>query len=277
MALLRRAGACLSLLVMFFASGLWAGPDATDAADLARLLRVDDLAEALHHEGGDHGTALDQDMLDGRGGAHWARQVAGIYGTDRIATAMRRALAKLLAPDDVAACAAFFDSPLGQKILSHEIAARVAMRNDAIEAAARDVYDSLKGGDDPRLAAVMRFADVNDLIERNVAGALSSSFQFRRGLVEGGVLDLDEAGLLAEVWSEEGETRQETEKWLYGYLLMAYQPLSLPEMERYIGFSQGPAGQALNAALFDGFDGLYRQISYELGLGIANAMMASDI
>ena len=264
----------LPLLLVVCGARLWAAPD---AAALARVLRVDELAQALHAEGLQHGQSLDADMLEGRGGAHWAQQVDRLYGTGRIAAAIRLTLAEGLAPVHLADCIAFFDSPLGQEILSLELAARVSMRDPQVEAAARAVYDGLKVREDARLAAVARFVAVNDLVERNVAGTMSASFQFYRGLAEGDMLGLDEAGILEEVWGEEAQTREETESWLYSYLLMAYQSLTPEEMQAYIGFSETPAGQALNAALFEGFDVLYQRISYELGLRLAAAMKASDI
>ncbi|TDK45131.1 DUF2059 domain-containing protein [Antarcticimicrobium luteum] len=258
-------------------AGVGAARAATDVTDLVRVLRIDDLAQALHEEGLAHGQSLDADMLEGRGGAHWAGQVARIYGVRRIATAIREALAEALAPGQLAACIAFFDSPLGQEILSLELAARVSMRDSATEAAARAAYQDLRGGDDARLVAVTRFVAVNDLIERNVAGAMSANFQFLRGMADGEMLGLDEGGILDQVWNAESETRDETESWLFAYLLMAYRPLAPEQLERYIAFSESPAGQALNAALFAGFDDLYQEVSLELGQRIAAAMKASDI
>jgi len=274
MALLRPLRLFLPVLLIICAGSLRAAPDVDT---LARVLRVDDLAQTLHAEGVQHGQTLDQQMLDGRGGAHWAQQVARVYSAERIASAIRQALDTELDPRQRQDCLAFFDSPLGREILSLEIAARVSMRAAEVEEAARAVHQALRDSDDARLAAVTRFVAVNDLIERNVAGTMSASFQFYRGLAEGEMLGLDEGAILDEVWSEEAQTREETEGWLFAYLLMAYQPLAPDELERYIGFSSSPAGQALNAALFDGFDALYQRISYELGLRLAAAMKASDI
>lgn len=264
----------LPVLLILGAGGARAAPD---VAALSRVLRIEALAQALHEEGLEHGRGLDADMLEGRGGAHWAAQVARTYAVERIAAAIDQALAEGLEPDEMAACAVFFGSPLGQEILSLELAARVAMRDPAAEAAARATYEDLRGGADARLAAVARFVAVNDLVERNVAGTMSASFQFFRGLAQGDMLGLDEGSILSEVWGEEAATRDETERWLYSYLLMAYRPLAPEELESYIVFSESPAGQALNAALFEGFDRLYQQISYEMGLRLAEAMKASDL
>lgn len=264
----------LPILLILCAGGLRAAPD---VAALSRVLRIEALAQALHEEGLEHGRGLDADMLEGRGGPHWAAEVARIYAVERIAAAIDLALAEGLDPDQVEACGAFFGSPLGQEILSLELAARLSMRDPAVEEAARTAHGAVKGSADARLSAVSRFVAVNDLVERNVAGTMSASFQFYRGLAQGDMLGLDEGNILARVWSEEDATRDETESWLYAYLLMAYQPLTPEELESYIAFSETPAGQALNAALFEGFDALYQQISYEMGLRLSAAMKASDI
>jgi len=270
----RRLGQSLAVLLLLTAGALNAAP--TGEA-LVRILRIDELAQALHHEGLDHAQSLDTEMLAGRGGTYWSREASRIYDTDRIAGAMRGVLTDDLGAPQADRTIAFFDSPLGQEILSLEIAARVSMRDPDVEAAARAVHDDLKGTDDSRLALVSRFVAVNDLVERNVAGAMSASYQFLRGLSDGGVTGLDDAAILAEVWAEEPATRDETESWLFAYLLMAYRPLTDEELQTYVAFSESPAGQALNAALFAGFDVLYRGISYELGLSLAGALAASDI
>lgn len=271
---LHRLGAYLAVVLFLAATALQAAPS---GEALARILRIDELAQALHQEGIDHAQNLDADMLEGRGGAHWGRLVARIYDVDRIAGAIRAVLSDDLGEEVALHVMAFFDSPLGQEILSLEIAARVSMRDADVEAAARAAYDGLRGTGDSRLVLVNRFVEVNDLVERNVAGAMSASYQFLRGLTDGGATGLDDAAILAEVWSEEPATRDETESWLFAYLLMAYRPLTDEDLTAYIAFSESPAGQALNAALFAGFDVLYRAISHELGLGLAGALATSDI
>ncbi len=60
-------------------------------------------------------------------------------------------------------------------------------------------------------------------------------------------------------------------------MLLAYRPLSEPELEAYIVFSETDAGQALNGALFDGFDAMYLFISHALGVQVAQAGTYSDL
>ena len=58
---------------------------------------------------------------------------------------------------------------------------------------------------------------------------------------------------------------------------MAYGPLSDSEMQAYLDFSETEAGQALNGALFDGFDAMYREIYFALGLSVAEALQSSEL
>lgn len=247
------------------------------ARDLGRALQLDDVVAVLAEEGWTHGRNLDDDMLGGGGGDRWARQVRDIHDPDRMKEALVAAFAETMSPEQMAESIAFYDTAVGRNILSLEISARKAIADPMIEDIARATYDQLKGGDDPRFAAVARYVAINDLIERNVAGAMSSAFQFYRGLADGGALDIGEAEILADIWADEAQTRADTESWLFGFLLMAYRPLPAEDMEAYNAYSLTPAGKAMNAALFSGFDVLYAEISYALGLSVARAMAASDL
>jgi hypothetical protein len=250
---------------------------AGDALALTKVLRLDEVIDVMRDEGQTFGTSLDDDMLDGRGGAFWARQVAQLYDPERMKDTVRMALANRMNDTETAMAIAFFQAPPGQRILTLETSARQAMADPDVEQIARTNYEDLKDTDDPRLIAVSQFVKVNDLLERNVAGTLSASFDFMRGLVDGGAGKMSENQIVAEVWAQEAETRIDTEVWLYGFLLMAYQPLSDAELEAYVDFSATSAGQALNTALFDGFDTMYRWISYELGVLVAGATTSSDL
>ena len=151
------------------------------------------------------------------------------------------------------------------------------MSDPAVEDVARATYLDFAARDDPQLEPTRQFVEVNDLLERNVMGAMSSNFHFYRGMAEGGALEMDEGMMLADVWSQEDELRSDTEAWLYGFLLMAYRPLEPADLKAYIVFSETAAGQALNSALFEEFDVMFGQISYGMGLGLGRAMMAHEL
>ncbi|MEN8935421.1 MAG: hypothetical protein ABF245_10885, partial [Planktotalea arctica] len=75
----------------------------------------------------------------------------------------------------------------------------------------------------------------------------------------------------------EEELRAETRDWLYGFLIMAYSPLEPGALETYTELVLTPEGGAMTRALFKGFDDMYGDISYALGLAAAQAMKAQDI
>ncbi len=61
------------------------------------------------------------------------------------------------------------------------------------------------------------------------------------------------------------------------FMAMAYQSLSDAEFAEYIAFSQTPAGKKLNAALFQAFEAVYKDVSKNLGLAVARQLQGEDI
>jgi hypothetical protein len=245
--------------------------------DVTRVLRVDEVVFILRDEGLQYGASLERDMLGGQGGRYFQDRVSALYEVDKIGAILREVLDETLDANQMEAIVTYFDTELGQRILSLENAGRVAMADPAVEQFARESYADLADGDVPHFAEVERFVRINDLIERNVVSAMEANYHFYRGFVDGDGARMGERDMLAEVWAGEADLRADTTSWIYGFLLMAYQPLDLEELRSYSDFSETPAGQALNRALFKGFDRIYNDISYELGLAVAQALNSSDI
>ncbi|MEP5088078.1 MAG: DUF2059 domain-containing protein, partial [Paracoccaceae bacterium] len=220
---------------------------------------------------------LNSDMLNGQGGGFWTTQVDQIYDIDRMRETVRAGLEQSLTDADIDGTIAFFQTTAGARIVSLENAARAAMSDDTVEDVARQNYREALQTDSTRLDVIAEFIDVNDLIERNVSGALTSNYQFYRGLVDGDAFEMSEEEVTAEVWSQEAEIREDTTEWLFGFLIMAYQPLSDEDLNAYLTFSRTETGKALNAGLFVGFDRLYVDISYGLGRAVALEMSGNDI
>ena len=65
--------------------------------------------------------------------------------------------------------------------------------------------------------------------------------------------------------------------WVYPFLTLAYQPLSDDELQSYIDFSETPAGQRVNAAMFQAYDAVFDQISRDLGRSFGIALQGNDI
>jgi len=244
---------------------------------LVDVLRLDEIAVILRDEGLDSAEDLNADMLNGQGGAGWQVQVEAIYDPARIVEAVRQALGQELSVEELEQAIDFFASDLGSQIIALENSARVTIRDPDVEQAARLRFAELSQTDDPRLAMLRRLVADGDMLERNVTTAMNSNFQFMRGLADGNGLDMSEEEMLADVNGEAEAIREDTEGWLFGYLLMSYSPLTDKQMQAYIDFGNTAAGQAMNRGLFDGFGAAYEDISYALGRAVALNMTAQEL
>lgn len=265
---------CLALFLTVMASPVWANSRVTILMD---VLKVSQVVEILRAEGLAYAAVLDQDMLGGQGGPFWQEQVSGIYDVQRISERLRKALETEMDADDIEAAIDFFGSDLGRQIVDQENAARRAMMDPDLEQAALDFYAESVTAQDPMTGLIVTFIAANDLLDRNVSGAMSSNFQFYKGLSDGRYTSQSEADILNDVWEQEAEIREDTDGWLNGFLFMAYQSLSVEALQQYIDYSTSPEGQALNAALFDGFEAVYRDVSYGLGRAVALNAKVDDI
>jgi len=252
-------------------------PALADAQALSQVLKLPEVVEILHGEGMEYAESIEREMLPGGGGGFWDSIVVRLYDKTAMQQSLTDVLAADMTPEQIDGSIAFFGTEQGQSILTFENAARAAMADPDIEEVARAAYVDLREAGDPRLDQIDRFVAANDLVERNVAGALSSQFQFFRGLAEGGAFVMSDDDILADVYGQEPDIRADTEEWLLAFLLMAYQPLDDDTMEAYIAYSGTDAGRALNGALFEGFEQVYRDISYGLGLAASRAMTGSDL
>lgn len=260
------------------AEGTVADPSARGALQLVETLQIDDVIGVMRDEGLVYGREMAAEMFDGQGSAGWDASVALIYD----AGAMRRRfdaafLAALGGSAAVAEMEAFFASPVGQRALELEIAARRTLLDPAAEEAAKQAFSEMEAAGDARLAALRDFVAVNDLIESNVMGALNANLAFFQGMAEGSGEAMPEDQMLSDVWAQEPEIRAETTDWLFPYLALAYKPLSDADLAAYQAFSETPAGQGINAALFAAFDAVFVAISRDLGRAAARQMQGLDL
>ena len=275
---LRRFGIVICAVLTLAAS-----PALSDAriTVLVDVLKMPEVAQILREEGLDNAQELDSDMLEGRGGAGWQLQIDAIYDTGRMVETVRRALEiELQGPDHqpaLEATIAFFASDLGTKIITLENSARAAIMDESIEEVARARFAELEDTDDARLALITQIVESGDMVNRNVTAAMNSNYQFLRGLADGHGTDTSDEDILAQVAADIDEITSDTVSWLYGYLLLAYHPLSDAELQAYLEYSQTDAGQALNRGLFDGFGKAYEDISYALGRAVALNMLAKEL
>ncbi|KUF11408.1 DUF2059 domain-containing protein [Pseudoponticoccus marisrubri] len=245
--------------------------------DLMEALQIDEMIVVMREEGLAYGAELGADMFPGTAGARWQSVLEDIYDTDKMKAVVEAGFTEVMEGTETAPLTAYFASETGTRVVSLELDARRAMIEDTVEQAARERYRDLEGGDSARLEQITEFVAANDLVDSNVAGALNASFNFYRGLVEGGGLEMSESEILADVWSQEQETRADTREWLYGFLLLAYEPLSDAVLDEYVALSGSEDGRRLNRALFAGFNAMYDEISYALGLAAAQEMQGQDL
>ena len=249
--------------------------------DLADALQLDALFEVLREEGIAQGTTLEADMFPGSGGLQWVGTVSAIYDVPRLQSRFESALEAELSedPEALAEILAFYHSDLGERVVGLEIEARRAFLDTASEEAARVAADNRFAERDPMVPLLRRFIEAADLIEMNVAGALSGNLAFLTAMAETGVYGdaMPADRLMEEVWGQEDQIRDDTTSWLYAYLGLAYTPLTEAELEAYVDFMESPAGKRVNAALFTAFDQVFRGVSQDLGRAAGLAMLGTDI
>ncbi len=240
-------------------------------AGLYDALGLPEVVQIMREEGLRYGGTIETQMFPGGGGAAWQAVVAEIYDAAAMDRLVRTRMAEAMPEAAIEASEAFFRSGRGQRIVALEVSARRAMLDPGVDADARAAADAMRRDGSPRVDLVGRFADVNQLVEQNVAGALNANLAFYQGLDAGGGFPdgMTESDMLAEVWSQEPAVRTDTEDWVYAYLLLAYAPLTDEDLAAYVDFSGTEAGRALNRALFGAFDGMFVGISRNLGRAAA--------
>lgn len=252
-----------------------------EIAALTQTLKIDALIAVMRTEGLANGKDMEADLFPGQGGAAWSVVVSRVYDAGRLHAIFDAALTKALQNDAATqqAMTDFFGTALGQKILALEIDARKTLLDDKATEAAAQLWTEAAAAKTPRVAQINHFAEVNDLVESNVMGALNGNLAFYRGMNDAGAFPqpMPEDDMLAEVWGQEADVRHDTTEWLFPFLMLAYQPLSDHELDQYIAFSETPAGQKANRAMFTAFDAMFVQVSKELGQSAGRLMAGQDI
>lgn len=241
---------------------------------LASALKLAQVMEILASEGQQQRRELDETLLSNTGGAFFKTQVEQIYDPVWMKGEIIDAFSRGMTDAQLDQAILFFESDLGQTIIALENSARQAMSDDTIEEMANETYRNT-ARDSVLFELVDEYIEVNDLVEQNVHGSLSSDYNFFRGLDVDGVTDDQE--LLSQLLSQKDSMTADTKTWLYSFLLLAYQPLNESQMRENIAFSRTETGRALNAALFDGFDTMFDRISFRLGETVAQVLRGSDL
>ena len=240
-------------------------------------LRTNDMIRILSDEGIADSLALQDDMFPGQGGAVWPKMVAKIYASEVMVLRFRQAFDREMRETEVDGLLGFYQSEIGQAVTQAEVDSRQAITSDAVEQTARAAYAALLENDPDRAALLDEFVVLNDLVERNVAGAMTANLAFFRGLAEGGAFELGETEMLTMVWEQEAEIRADTESWVGAYLTLTYDGLSDDDFRTYTEVSATTAGRALNRALFAGFYEAFQSISFDLGRAASRFMVSEEL
>ncbi len=254
----------MALFVLLQTSVLRAEP-----AQLGRLwaaLQIDETLEIMREEGMQFAIDAAPDLIGRPAGADWRAAIAKIYDPDLMAKIVRQGLAQALVGQDLSAALSYYEGEAGQKVVRLELSARRAFLAPGVDEAARATWAD-QGVGSARAELIRQYVANGDLIERNVTGALNSNFAFLQayGRAAGSDDPPDEQRLLADVLSEEADLRIDTTEWLYGYLYLAYTPLTMPALDDLVKLSATKEGKALNAVVFAGFDPLFLEQARALG------------
>ncbi|WP_294621485.1 DUF2059 domain-containing protein [uncultured Roseovarius sp.] len=244
---------------------------------LMEVLRIADTIEIMREEGRGYGEDVATEMLPGADLDSWQSTVMRIHDPDRMQRVIRQGFDAALTEPEMQAVIDFYGSDLGAEIVALEISARRAFLEPEIEEQARARY-SEDHPDDSRLRGqVEQMIAESDLVERNVSGAMNSTMMFYRGMMDGGELEMTQSDMLADLWSQEEAFRSDSENWLGAFLMMAYDPLSAEDLERFLAFWREDAGRVFNSAMFKSFDRMYEELSYLMGQAVAQHMQSEKL
>lgn len=245
---------------------------------LMQALMMDEAVEILTTEGANSAVDLEESMFPGQGGPAWERDVARIYDADERKVQLRAEMAMMLSETDLEPLLAFFESDLGQRIMTLEISARRAFMDPSMEDVANEAFANAETDRPVLFAQVEEFTQVNDLVEANVDGAFRTNAAFALGAHEAGAFaEMSVERLIAEMWSGDEAVEADVASWLFAFQMTAYSPLSKDELDAYIEISLTEEGQALNAAMMGGFDAMFTDISYELGFAAGRFMSQQEL
>ncbi|TGN45156.1 DUF2059 domain-containing protein [Paracoccus liaowanqingii] len=241
---------------------------------LWQVLGMDGLMPVMQAEAVGEAARMQAEGLIAGQGPDWARTIGRIHDPARLERLFRDSLAEALARTDaglVDRALGFHASELGQQVVGLEISARRAMLEEGVEPLARQSFAEALDQGAPRARAIRDIIDRADLISPNVAGGLNAALAFARGFAEGDGFDMapDPQQIVRDAWAQRDQIETEATAWLQGFLMLAYAPLSDAELAAYGAWAASAEGQALSRIVFAGFDGVFEQTSYEMGLAAA--------
>lgn len=269
------------LISVLFVSLLTTSHVAADSGAMVNryfaALKMDDVFDILREEGVKAGLEIADEEEGISASPAWTARIKSIYAVDKMDAAFRHALSTSADLASSEEAVAFFESQFGQRVVEIELDARRALSDESVEDAVREQAEVMKEENPKRLELYDEFIRVNGLIDSNVMGALNANLAFYQGLGTNPLFGaMDESSMLAQVYEQEPEIRKDMEDWTINFSVLAYDLLTVEEVQDYIDISETRAGQILNTALFAGFDRVFELQSFELGRAMAEFMVGDD-
>lgn len=252
---------------------------AQDTEALYTALGLPDIVDIMREEGVVYGAQIGADLFPNQMTPAWPATVETIYDAEAMHGSVKAAFIAALDGQDITLMVTFFTSEPGRTMVSLEVSARRALLDDAVDVASKEAAVAAREANTERFQLVETFVQTNDLIETNIVGAMNSNVAFYFGLMAGGAFDeaLTQDQILNDVWDQEADIRANTSEWVYGFLMLAYDPVSADDIKAYTAFSASDDGVALNTALFAAFDDMFDAISFDLGYEAARVMAGQDL
>ncbi len=265
----------LFALITLLAGAMPLSADNPRISQLYELMRLSTSVQIMRDEGLQYALESEQVLFEGGTGGNWEGAIHQIYDMERLEPIVSQAFGEALEGVDLTPLINFYQTGTAQRVLELELSARRSFLTPGVEESARTYWRENPEGS-AHAEAIRNYIEVNDLIERNVVGAMNSNVLFLRALAAGEPA-LSEAQILSDVWSEEQAIREDTREWMHAFLTMAYAPLDVDQMQYNLAIWQSDAGRALNNAIFLGFDRMLEQVSGDLGYVAAQMLNQKEL
>lgn len=260
------------VFLVFFAPHL-AFAQSVEERRVLDLVGFAEIVEIMRLEGLADGQSIPQDIMGYEGSSNWDAELQRIYDTESLLAELETSFVEAFDWRFAEESIAFLETPAWQDALSLEVSARKAMLEPGVEEAVLAGAWDEAGRNSARGRLTRRLMAEAEFVEKNVEGSMRSMLAFYLGLMDGGFdLGISEGDLYSMILSEEDALYDDIDEWLFAVLLMAYDPLEKEQIEEQIEFWQTEAGAALNDAMFEAFDAMFVDLSFQLGVSAAKLL-----
>jgi hypothetical protein len=247
------------------------------ASELYDALHMDILVDVIVSEGRDQVRDAAEIYLTGRAAETYITENMALYVPNKIRRQLIDGLSMGLSADDLAVAVAFFKTETGAYAAKLEASARQAISDQGVEDHAKAMAsDAVARGVERIDILEAAIADM-ELVEMNLAGAMTAQYQFLMPLSDVKDLGLDQAAVLTMIQEGQDALSQSILEWLVAFLYMAYAPLDDEQLSTYLTYQTSPNGASLNKVLFDVFNAIDRDMSAAMGVSLAQSLQSKEI